>query len=78
MKLELIYIGKKSMICLHTFEDDIYIWKRLLRCCGSLGSDDLKINNNIYKNRRLIFPHIPWLDSHLFVDPVVVLLRRYG
>ena len=30
-----------------------------------------------YINRRLIFPHLSWLDSHLFVGPVAVSLRRY-
>ena len=31
-----------------------------------------------YTFRRLIFPHLSWLDSHLFAGPVAVSLRRYS
>ena len=37
------------MICLHIFEDDVFMRKQLLGYYGSLGSDNLEINNNIYK-----------------------------
>ena len=32
----------------------------------------------VYSSRRLIFPHLSWLDSHLFAGPVAVSLRRYS
>ena len=51
MEFGLIHIGKKTMICLHTFEDDVLMWKQLLCYCGSLGIDNLGINNKIYKNK---------------------------
>ena len=44
MECGLIFIGKRTVICLHILEDDVFMWKRLLRYCGSLGSDDLEIN----------------------------------
>ena len=30
------------------------------------------------KIKRLIFPHLSWLDSHLFAGPDAVSLRRYS
>jgi hypothetical protein len=30
MECGLIYIGKRTMICLHTFQDDVSRWKELL------------------------------------------------
>ena len=50
MKFGLIYIEKRTMICLHFFEDDVFMWNELLSYCGPLGSDDL-ISNNIYKTK---------------------------
>ena len=50
MECGLIYIEKKTMICLHTFEDDAFMWKQLLCFCGSQGIDNLKINNIFSKN----------------------------
>ena len=44
MELQLIYIGKRNMICLYTFDDDIFVWKELLCYCGSLGINNLGIN----------------------------------
>ena len=35
MEFQLIYIGKNIMICLYTFDDDIFVWKELLGYCGS-------------------------------------------
>ena len=39
MACELIYIVKRTTICLHTFEDDVFMWKELLCYCGSPGID---------------------------------------
>ena len=51
MECGVIYIGKKTMICLHTFEDDVFMWKDLLCYCGSLGIDNLDINNGTHRNK---------------------------
>ena len=45
MEFGLIYIEKKIMMCLHTFEDDFFVWKELLCYCSSQGIDNLEINN---------------------------------
>ena len=37
------------MICLHTFEDDLCLWKELVCYCGSLGFDNLEITNKTQK-----------------------------
>ena len=37
------------MICLHTFEDDVPMWKELVCYCGSLGIHNLDINNKLIK-----------------------------
>ena len=44
-KYGLIYIGKMIMICLRTFEDDFFVWKKLLCYCSSQGIDHSEINN---------------------------------
>ena len=52
MELQLIYIAKKIMICLHTFDDDVFVWKELLHQCGNPGTDNLEINiksNEVFK-----------------------------
>ena len=35
MEFRLKYIGKRIMICLHTFDDDVFVWKQLPCYCGS-------------------------------------------
>ncbi len=44
MELQLFYIAK-VMICLHTFDDDVFVWKELLCYCGSPRIDKLEITN---------------------------------
>ena len=52
IKLHLIYIAKKIMICLHTFDDDDFVCKELFCYCGSPRIDNLEIRNKRNKGLK--------------------------
>ena len=49
MEFGFIYIEWRIMICLHTFEDDISVWKELLRYCGSPELISLRLIIKVFK-----------------------------